>query len=96
MRPGGRGISPNRLQQATDLPEPDSPIMAVILPDSTLKLTLSTALLVPIRVTKLTLRLCTSSTGSVLCAAHVQRVAQSVTEEIERKQCQRQSKTRKQ
>ena len=43
MRPGGIGIKPMMLCTVTDLPQPDSPTIASVLPAATLKLTPRTA-----------------------------------------------------
>ena len=47
MRPGGVGISPMMLCTVTDLPQPDSPTTASVLPACTSKETPRTAWTVP-------------------------------------------------
>ena len=52
MRPGGSGMSRINDNMVTDLPEPDSPTMPSVSPRRRSKLTPSTALTVPQRVSK--------------------------------------------
>src|SRR5688572_5948686 len=61
MRPGGCGISPMIDSAVTLLPQPDSPTMPSVRPDSTLKLTSSTARSSAPSTRKLVRRLRTSS-----------------------------------
>src|SRR5712692_12096184 len=62
-RPAGSGTSRTRERQVTDFPDPDSPTRARVSPASRLKLTPSTALVIPRRVKKYVLRSSTTSSG---------------------------------
>ena len=79
----------------TDLPEPDSPTMPRISPFSTVNDILSTAFTTPLRVWKYVFRLLISSSGiSILGRFRVERVAQSIADEVQAEQRGREKQRR--
>ena len=73
----------------TDLPEPDSPTMAVVLPARMLKLTSATERISPSSVSKEVLKLRTSRRFMVSAShrfpeARVQQIADAVAQQLQR------------
>src|SRR6267154_1441741 len=89
-RPGS-GTSRSSERAVTDFPEPDSPTIPTVSPSATSKLTPSTALTTPAWVKKWVLRFSTRSRLVETLPPHprVERIAQSVADEVESHQGQR-------
>src|SRR6185503_8943205 len=92
--PGGRGIRPSSERHATDFPDPDSPTMPSVSPRSSWNETSLTARTTPCRVWNAVRRPLTSRSATPLVPgrAHVERIAQAVAHEVERKERQREER----